>query len=189
MRRVRLAVVSFGALLLFATQAGAAPNRQIVLNVNDTFAVAGTDIACGTQVGKNLLKGQKLFTCFKVKGNALAVGTYVSAIGVSGQVVIGQVKKDGSIGSPVFNRKPASLGANPPKQYTAHVGDALLLSGTDLACAIASDRAGIYPTCFRHTSKGGRPASYAFAETEKFVAVVQFDKSGTKSKLIFKRPQ
>ena len=116
------------------------------------------------------------------------MGTFVSALGVSGRVIIGKVMPDGSIGSPVFNRKPAGLGGG-TKEITAHVGDQLLLSGTDLGCTINSDGSGIYPTCFRFTTRGGRAGSYAFAETEHFVAVVQFDSTGLKTKLIFKRAQ
>jgi hypothetical protein len=186
--RTGLAFVGALVVLLVAGEAGAAPRAQIKLKVGDTFAVAGTDLACGTEVGRNFLKGQKLVTCFKVKKNNLAVGSYVTGLGVSGRLVIGKVAKDGSIGSAVFNRKPAGLGAG-PKEYTAHAGDELILETTDLGCTINQDASGIYPSCFRYTSKGGRPGSYAFAETEHFVAVVQFDATGKKTKLIFKRAQ
>ena len=174
------------ALLVAAAQANGAESRRVTLQVGDAFAVAGTNLACATQVGKKVLKGQKLVTCFKVKGGKLPLGSYVVALGANGRVVVAPAKANGSIGAPVFNRKPAALGAA-TKEITAHAGDELLLSGTDVACAINNDVSGIYPTCFRHTSNGGLPGSYAFAETEKFVAVVRFDSAGKTSSLVFKR--
>jgi hypothetical protein len=185
--RLRTAFIASLLALLVVVQANAAGRAHITLQINETFLVAGTDLACQTEVGKHVLPGQKLVTCFKVKGNGLAVGSYASALGTSGRVVVAKIKPDGSVGAPVFNRVPASLRAG-AKQITAHAGDQLLLSGTDIACTINTD-AGVYPTCFRFTTSGGRAHSYAFAETEKFVAVVQFDTTGKKSKLVFKRAQ
>jgi hypothetical protein len=186
---MRFRAACFGALLalLVAAQANAAGQAHITLTINETFVVAGTDLACQTEIGKHVLPGQKLVTCFKVKGGKLAANSYISALGATGRVVVARIKPNGDIGAPVFNRAPASLRSG-AKQITAHAGDLLRLSGTDIACSINTD-AGIYPTCFRFTSKGGRPGTYAFAETEKFVAVVQFDATGTKSKLVFKRAQ
>ncbi len=180
---------SFGALLalLVAVQANAAGKAHIKLQINETFVVGGTDLACQTQVGKHVLTGQKLVTCFKLKGNNLAPNSYISALGTTGRVVVAKIKPGGSVGAAVFSRAPASVRSG-AKQITAHAGDELVLSGTDIGCTINTD-AGVYPTCFRFTSKGGRPRSYAFAETEKFAAVVQFDATGKKSKLVFKRAQ
>jgi hypothetical protein len=176
------------ALLGTAAQAGAGQSRHITLQVGDAFVVARTDLACEAQVGTKVIRGQKLVACFKVKGGTLAAHSYVAALGANGRVVVGSVKADGSIGAAVFDRKPAALGSA-AKQITVHVGDELRLSGTDLACAINDDASGIYPTCFRVTPKGGRPGSYAFAETERFVAVVRFDSAGKKTSLLFKRQQ
>jgi hypothetical protein len=188
MRRTLL-LVPVVAALAFAAQAGASSRAaHITLNVNDTFTVAGTNLACEIEVGKKLLKGQKLVTCFKVNGSKLVPGSYVSALGDSGRVVIAKIKPDGTVSAPVFNRAPSSLGAH-AKQYAAKVGDELVIAKTDIACTVNSDTAGIYPTCFRVTTKGGRPHSYAFAEGTKFVAVVQFDATGTKTTIVYKHLQ
>ena len=160
--------------------------RHITLQVGDTFVVSGTDLACAAQVGKKVIKGQKLVACFKAKHGTLAAHTYVAALGANGRVVVGSVKTDGSIGAAVFDRKP-TVRRSATRQFTVHAGDQLLLSGTDVACAINNDISGVYPTCFRVRAKGGLPGSYAFAETEKFVAVVQFDSTGKKTKVVFKR--
>jgi hypothetical protein len=79
------------------------------------------------------------------------------------------------------------VGGAGAKQLTVHAGDALVLSGTKIACTIQNDASGIYPTCFRLTSTGGIPRSYAFAETKSFVAVVRFNATGKKTALVFKR--
>jgi hypothetical protein len=183
-----------GALLLgllfgAATQAGARPSKPVItLRIGDDFVVAQTDLACEAQVGTKVIKGQKLVACFKLKGGNLAPHSYVVALGVNGRVVVGSVTNKGSIGAAVFNRTPSAVGAG-EKQILARVGDRLLLAGTDLACAVNNDSAGIYPACFRVNAKGGLPGSYGFAETERFVAVLQFDNAGKKTKLIFKRNQ
>jgi len=174
------------AVLVLAGQAGARPAKHFTLNVGDAFIVAGTDLACATQVGKNVIKGHKLVTCFKIKGGGLAPGSYAVALGDNGRVVVAGVKADGNIGAPVFDRTLAAIGAG-PAQITAHAGDEFVFSGTDIACAVNNDASGVYPTCFRATSKGGRPRSYAFAMTETFVAVVQFDATGKTTKAVFKR--
>lgn len=180
------ALCALVAMLVAAAQADASQSRRITLQVGDSFVVAGTDIACQTQVGKNVIKGQKLVTCFKVTGPKLTANSYIVALGVNGQVVVARIKADGNIGAPVFNRKPAALGSG-TKQITAHAGDQLRLSGTDLVCVINNDVSGVYPTCFQIAGKGGLPGSYAIAETEKFVAVVRFDSAGKTTKVVFKR--
>ncbi len=186
-RRLGLCAAAGSVLLLVAAaQAGAEQSRRITLQVGDAFEVAGTDLACQTQVGKNVIRGQKLVTCFKVTGPKLAANSYIVALGANGRVVVARIKADGNIGNPVFDRKPAALGSG-AKQYTVHAGDQLRLSGTDLVCVVNNDVSGVYPTCFRTAGKGGVPGSYAIAETEKFVAVVRFDSAGKTSKVVFKR--
>lgn len=175
------------AALAVTAPAGAGSSAQhITLNVGDSFVVAGTNLACNTQVGKNVIPGEKLVTCFKVANGKLPVGSYVVALGEKGRVVVAPVKKGGAIGAPVFNRQPAAVGSA-KKNYVVKAGDALRLSGTDIVCAVNSDASGIYPTCFRLTKNGGRPGSLGFAQTTKFVAVVKFDRTGRKSTLVFKR--
>jgi len=181
-------VCAIAALLVMASQADARQARHITLHVGDAFAVAGTDLACQTEVGRNVIKGHKLVTCFKLKGGKLQPHSYIAALGTNGQVVVAPIGANGSIGAPVFGRRPAVVEAG-ARQITVHAGDELLLSGTDLACGINDDASGIYPTCFRVTSTGGRPGSYAFAETERFVAVVKFNSTGKKTKVVFKRQQ
>jgi hypothetical protein len=176
------------ALLGSATQADAGQSRQITLRLGDTFVVSGTDLGCEAQIGTKVMKGHRLIACFKINRGALAAQSYVAALGDDGRVVVGSVKTNGSIGAAVFNRKPAALGTS-AKQIIVHTGDKLLLAGTNLACGVNNDLAGIYPTCFRVTPKGGLPGSYAFAETETFVAVVRFDATGKTTKVIFKRTQ
>jgi hypothetical protein len=174
-------------LLATAGQAGAVQSGKVTLQIDDVFVVAGTDLACQTQVGKNVMKGQKLVTCFTVKKGKLPANSFVAALGANGRVVVAPVKANGSIGAPVFDRTPARLGSK-AKQVTAHVGDTLSLSGTKIVCVINSDVSGVYPTCFRTAGNTAVPNSYAFAETETFVAVVKFDATGKKTKLVFKRP-
>jgi hypothetical protein len=175
------------ALFVTAAQAGAVQSRHFTLKIGDVFVVTRTDLACETQVGtKVLLKGQKLVSCFKVKGGTLAANSYVVALGADGRTVVGRVTARGNVGAAVFNRKPAALGSG-AKQITAHAGDEFKLSGTDLTCVINNDVSGVYPTCFRFRANGGLPGSYAFAETEKFVAIVRFDSTGEKTKVVFKR--
>jgi hypothetical protein len=133
-----------------------------------------------------VIKGKKLVSCFKIAGGKLAPNSYVAAIGVNGRVVVGRVNAKSDIAASVFDRTPAAVGSG-STQILVHAGDELLLAGTDLACSINNDVAGIYPTCFRVTAAGGLPGSYAFAETSTFVAVVKFDATGKTSRLIFKR--
>src|SRR5437764_10703170 len=100
------------ALLVPTAQGLAAQSRHITLRIGDAFEVAGTSLACSTQVGKNVIKGQKLVACFKVNGSNLAAKSYVAALGANGRVVVGRVKADGSgVGAAVFNRKPAGVGS------------------------------------------------------------------------------
>ena len=186
MRRRLVSLLAVAVLLGTVAQADARQARHITLQVGDVFVVARTDLACQTQIGKHVIKGQKLITCFKVKGGALAANSYIAALGANGRVVVARIKANGSIGAAVFDRRPAALGSG-AKQITVHTGDELLLASTDLACVINDDASGIYPTCFRVTPQGGRPGSYAFAETERFAAVVRFDSTGKKTKVIFKR--
>lgn len=161
-------------------------SRHITFGIGDVFVVAGTNLGCEAQVGTHVIKGKKLVSCFKIAGGKLAPYSFVAAIGVNGRVVVGRVNANSDIAAAVFDRTPAAADSG-SKQITVRAGDQLLLSGTDLACSISNDASGVYPTCFRVTPTGGVPGSYAFAETSKFVAVVQFDSTGKKTKLIFKR--
>lgn len=177
------------ALAAMAAQAGAGQSRRVItLRLGDAFVVGGTDLACEAQVGTKVMKGAKLISCFKVRGGSLAADSYVSALGADGRVAVARVKANGRVGATVFNRRPAVVGSS-VNQFTVRAGDRLLLAGTDLACGINDDRSGIYPTCFRVAPKGGLPGSYAFAETDRFVAVVRFDSTGKKTTLVFKRQQ
>jgi hypothetical protein len=173
-------------VLVVSAQAGARQSRRIALRVGDAFVVSGTDLGCVAQVGRHVMVGEKLVSCFTVNSKGLAPDSYVAALGADGRVAVARANAKGAIGTEVFARKPAALGSQ-AKQITVHAGDQLVLAGTDLACAINNDASGVYPTCFRHTSTGGRPGSYAIVVTERFAAVVQFDSTGTKSKLVFKR--
>src|SRR5437588_1039190 len=181
-------VCALVVVLVTGVQAGAAPLRRISLGIGDVFVVAGTDLACQTQVGRNVIRGKKRVTCFKLKGNALLTGSYIAALGENGRVVVSRIKANGSPGPPVFDRTPAGVGSS-ARQFTVRSGGQLRLAGTNIACVINNDSSGIYPTCFRITAKGGVPRSYAFAETERFVAVVRFDSAGKTTKAVFKRVQ
>jgi hypothetical protein len=163
-------------------------SRHITLKIGDAFVVAGTNLACAAQIGQHVIRGQKLVTCFLVKGGTLAANSYVAALGANGRVAVGHVNAKSNIDVSVFDRKPAGLGSR-SRQITVRAGDELLLSGTDIACGINNDASGIYPTCFRVTPRGGLPGSYGFAETKAFVAVVQFDSTGKKTRVLLKRAQ
>ena len=183
------AVVTISAVVAALVLSGggsAASSRRITLQIGDVFLVAGTHLGCQTQVGKRVIPGKKLVTCFKVKGNELAPTSYIVALGANGRVVVARVNAHGSPGTVVFDRKPAVAGSS-AKQYTVRAGDILRLAGTDIGCAVNRDAIGIYPTCFRHTSSGGLPRSLAFAQTEKFVAILKFSSTGTTTKVVFKR--
>jgi hypothetical protein len=181
-------VCALATLAVVSSQADARADRNITLHVGDAFVVAGTDLACQTEVGHNVIPGQKLVTCFKLKGNNLKPHSYIAALGANGKVVVAPIKSNGNIGAPVFNHRPIAVGAA-AKQLTVHAGDTLLLAGTKVGCSINNDSFGIYPTCFRFTAAGGIPGSYAFAETERFAAVLKFNATGKKTTLIFKRKQ
>ena len=186
---MRLRVIALSALavvLAVASPAGAGRARTITLQVGDAFAVAGTNVACRAQIGQNVMKGQKLVTCFTVKNGKLPANSYVAALGANARVVVAPVKAGQVIGAPVFDRKPASARSR-TKEITVHAGDQLRLKGTGIYCGINNDASGVYPTCFVGRGSGVVPKSYAFAVTTAFVAVVQFNAAGTMSKLVFKR--
>jgi hypothetical protein len=187
MRRLLAGLCILGAVAVVAGQADARAVRRVTLRVGDGFVVSGTSLGCQTEVGKNVIKGQKLITCFKLKGSNLAPKSYIVALGANGRVVVARSTATGNIGAPVFDRKPAAAGAG-GKLISVHAGDELVLAGTDLGCGINDDASGVYPACFRASAKGGGlPGSYGFAETERFIAVVQFDTTGKHSKAVFKR--
>jgi hypothetical protein len=180
------AMCALVVVLVMGAQARAEPTRRITVRIGDAFLVSGTDLACQTEVGKNVIRGKKLVTCFKVKGRILAPGSYIAALGENGRVVVAPIKANGNPGTPVFDRTPAALGSA-ARQFTARPGDELRLAGTKIACGVNNDVSGVYPTCFRTTSTGGVPGSYAFAVTERFAAVVRFDSTGRKTKPVFRR--
>ena len=185
--RYRLAgLCALVALLCSSVQADARPARHITLKVGDAFAVAGTDLACRFQVGRHVIRGKKLVTCFKIARGELAARSYIVALAVNGRVVVARIKADGSISEPVFDRTPAAFDAG-ARQIVVHAGDEILLSGTHLGCGINDDASGVYPACLLASSTGGRPGSYGFAETERFTAVVRFGPTGKTSKLVFRR--
>jgi hypothetical protein len=179
-------LVGVALVLVVSAQASARHSRRVTLRVGDAFVVSGTDLGCVTQVGTHVMVGEKLVSCFTVNSKGLPPNSYVAALGADGRVAVARANAKGAIGAQVFARKPAALGSQ-AKQIAVHAGDQLVLAGTDLACAINNDASGVYPTCFRHTSTGGRPGSFAILVTERFVAVVQFDSTGKKTKLVFKR--
>ena len=178
--------IALAAALALAGSTAAAGAKRISLRNGDFFDVAGTDISCGATVGVHILKGRRLITCYPFKRGRVPAGSYVPALAENGRVVVARTKADGTAGEIVFDRRPAGLGAE-SQEILARPGDQLFLAGTDLACLIASDDAGTYPSCLRAQGPGGRPGSYAFAETVRFVAVVRFDAAGKKTKVVFKR--
>ena len=189
-------------VLVLATGAGLVPgtapadalttstsrSRPTTLQVGDRFVVAGTELGCLTQAGNNhAIPGQKVVICFKSRRGALAPGSYIVALGATGRVVVAPITAAGNIGrAPVFNGRAAGIHQT-SRQLTLKAGDQVTLAGTDLACTINDDASGIYPACFRGTATGGRPGSLAFAQTERFVAVVRFDSKGKTTKLVFRR--
>jgi hypothetical protein len=185
-RNLACGLVAVAAISMLVSQAAARQARRITLKIGDVVVVAGTDLACQTQIGQHVIKGQKLVTCFKVKGSGLAPNSYIVALGVNGQVAVAKIAANGVISSPVFDRKPAVLGTG-SRVISAHDGDELLLVGTDLGCKINDDASGIYPACLLATATGGVPGSYAFTETARFAAVLRFDQSGKKPRLVFRR--
>jgi hypothetical protein len=186
MRGIVAGLCALIAALIAATGAGASASAHIVLQLNDSFTVAGTDLACQAEVGKGVLPGQKIVVCFKLNGADLEPKSYLAALAAGGRVVAAWVDAKGNISKQVFDRKPARLSAQ-GRQLTAHVGDQLQVANTDLICVVNKDASGTYPTCFRATSRGAIPKSYAIAETEKFLGIVQFDAKGKITKLVFKR--
>jgi hypothetical protein len=165
--------------------AGPASATRYNIRTGDTFDVAGTDISCGATVGKHILRDERLITCFKLKKGRVIAGSYVPAIAENGRVVVARTKADGTAGPIVFDRRPAGLDSA-RRQILARPGDQFFLAGTDLACLISSDDAGTYPSCLQAGSGGGLPGTYAFAETVRFVAIVQFQ-TKKKTKIVFKR--
>lgn len=181
--------LAIAALSAFGPQAqAAARSRHVTLRVGDVFVVAGTSLACQTQVGKHVIEGHKLVICFKTKGGNLAPNSFLVALGDNGRVVVAPISAAGNIIAPVFDRTPAGVGSG-ARQITGRAGDQFRLAGTDIFCVINKDASGVYPTCFRGTGHGGVPRSYAFAETSRFVAVVKFDTIGKKTTVLFRRQQ
>ena len=179
--------VAIAALSAFGADALAAgTSRHVTLRVGDVFVVAGTDVACQTQVGKHVIRGHRLVTCFKIKGGNLAPNSYIVALGDNGRVVVARIGANSNIGAPVFDRTPAGVGSG-ARQITAHAGDQFHLAGTNVGCVINDDVLGIYPTCFPATARGAVPGSYAFAETSTFAAVLKFNPTGKKTTVLFKR--
>jgi hypothetical protein len=181
-----IGVLAFVVLAVQAGQADARPAHRITLRVGDSFVVAGTSLACTTQVGTHVIKGKKLVTCFKVNGNDLWAKSYVVALGENGRVVVAPVGTKSAIGAPIFDRTPAGVGSA-GRQLTARAGDEFRLAGTNVFCVVNNDASGTYPTCFRGSSRGAVPGSYGFAETNRFVAVVKFDSAGKRTQLVLKR--
>ena len=169
---------------MLAASTTASSSKRYTVKIGDVFLVAGTDLGCETIVGKKLLVGKKLVACYKLKNAAPARRSYAAALAADGEVAVARANPDGS-GTIVFRRKPTALGSG-LKTITVKVGDQVLLGGTDLACAVTkSAQTGTYPTCFRLGRSGGRPNSYGFAQTSKFTAVVKFDGTGLKSKVVY----
>jgi hypothetical protein len=184
--RVLALAGALGAALVLAGSTTAAAAKRITLQIGDSVEVAGTDIGCETAVGTKVLKGQKLITCFKLRRGLVPGGSYVPALAANGRIVVVRAKADGSAGDVVFDRRPSAVGAR-PKPILARPGDQLFLAGTSIACVISSDDAGTYPSCLLAREGTGRPGSLAFAETVRFVAVVRFNSTGVKTKIVFKR--
>jgi hypothetical protein len=184
--RAAVGIAPAAIALAFAASAPASGGKHVTLQVGDLVAVAGTDIGCEASVGKKILKGQKLITCFKQKAGKIPFRSYVPALAESGRVVVARTGADGRAGEVVFDRRPASAVAG-SRTILARPGDQLFLAGTHLACIISSDDAGTYPSCLFAGNGGGQPGSLAFAETVRFVAVVRFDAAGKKTTVVFKR--
>lgn len=178
------AALVFLCTLALAASTTASSTKTYTMKVGDVFLVAGTELGCETIVGKKLLVGKKLVACYKLKAGAPARRSYAAALAADGEVAVARTNPDAT-GTIVFRRKPAALGSG-SKTITVKVGDRVIFSGTDLACAVTtSTQTGTYPTCFRLGRSGGRPNSYGFAQTSKFTAIVKFDASGVKSKVVY----
>jgi hypothetical protein len=184
---VRLSAAAVSAslcALALAASTTASSSKTYTVKVNDVFLVAGTDLGCETIVGRKLLVGKKLVACYKLKNSSPAARSYAAALAADGEVAVAKANPDGS-GTIVFRRKPTALGAG-SKTITVKVGDKVLFSGTDLACAFTkSAPTGVYTTCFRLGKAGSRPNSYGFAQTSKFTAIIKFDGAGVKSKVVY----
>jgi hypothetical protein len=179
------AVVACACWLVFAASTAASPRKVYTIRLNDGFLVAASNVYCLAQTGKKLLKGQTVIACYVLRDGATINGSYAVGLGATGEIAVAKVKETGV--AVVFRRKPSSLHAG-SKTITVKPGDQVILARTDLACAVNTSKAtGTYPTCFRVTKTGGRPNSYGFAETRGFVAVVRFDATGKRSKIVFKR--
>lgn len=169
--------------LALAASTTASSSKTYTVKVGDVFLVAATELGCETIVGKKLLVGKKLVACYKLKAGAPARLSYAAALASDGEVAVARTNADSS-GTIVFRRKPTAVGSR-SKTISVKVGDRVLFAGTDLACAITTSAAtGTYPTCFRLGRSGGRPNSYGFAQTSKFTAIVKFDGTGLKSKVV-----
>jgi hypothetical protein len=180
------AVCLFLCALALAASTTASSSKTYTVKVNDVFLVAGTDLGCETIIGKKLLVGKKLVACYKLKNSSPALKSYAAALAADGEVAVARANPDGT-GTIVFRRKPSALAVG-SKTITVNVGDQVLFSGTDLACAITkSAPTGVYTTCFRLGKSGGRPNSYGFAQTSKFTAIVKFDGVGLKSKVVYSK--
>ncbi len=154
----------------------ATPTSLTMLKLSDLIEVVGTHIAGQATVGTKSLKGKKLIGCFLFtdKGKP-AIGSYAPALAADGEIVIVKVSKKAPV---VYRRTLSSAGSTAKGRYfKAKVGDSFALRGTDLGCAVQKTTGILNISCFKFAASGGKPNTYGFAITDKFVVIVKFDRA------------
>jgi hypothetical protein len=175
------------AAFVLAGSTAATPTAVTRLKLGDIIEVAGTHIACQATVGTTNLKGKKLIGCLltTAKGDP-ALGTYAPALATDGEVVIVKVSKKAPV---VYRRTLSAAGpAAKGRAFRAKVGDGFALDGTDLGCAVQKTKGILNISCFKFAASGGKPNTYGFAITDKFVVIVKFDKAHN-SRAIYSKAQ
>lgn len=184
MKRSPLLVAACACVVSLVFAGGTAASSRgpvITIKLGDQIDVLGTRVLCLAQVGKNLFKGKKLVSCYKLSGSSAQIGAYAPALAADGEIGVAKLTKSG--GTLVFRRKPAGLGAA-NKVIRAKIGDTLALQGTDVACAVSKAATGApYLSCFTVSASGGKTGSYSFSISDAVVAVTQFT-APNKTKLI-----
>ncbi len=186
MKHMTAAAAALIAFTVFAAGGSARAGKTITLGLNDTIAVARTNVLCQTQVGKTLLKGKTLVACYVVHGGKAVAGSYAAALTTDGEIALAKASASGP--SIVFHRKPAALGAAPGKSYTVRAGDELHLAKSNLACTVQTTAGQPYISCFRVSGTGGVPKSYTFAFGDRFAIVLQFT-TPKATKVVIKKVQ
>ena len=178
------ATLAAGAMLGMTAQAAAGTTTEI--QEGDIVAVKGTAVLCVAVTSNGLLG----MGCFKSDrdGNPRP-GSFTAGLARNGTVAVSRIKADGT-GQRVFRRKLQGSG----ESYTAEVGDAFGLAGTDIGCNVAriGNTApvlyrGVRITCYLLDDDGLRPSTYGIAISNRFAGVFAITAGGEPGQNAFVR--